>query len=93
MIDCNYFYYLFKIYIKKKKNETYFLSRFKHRNPEDSNEVPNGFLSDINRDSKKEIVAYIDSSLEKVSKPLEKMQFERIGFFCVDFDTKPNKVR
>lgn len=65
---------------------------FKHRNPEDTNEVPNGFLSDINPDSKKEIVAYIDSSLEKVSKPLEKIQFERIGFFCVDFDAKPNKV-
>lgn len=65
---------------------------FKHRNPEDTNEVPNGFLSDINHDSKKEVVAYIDSSLEKVSKPLDKMQFERIGFFCVDFNSKPNKV-
>lgn len=65
---------------------------FKHKNPEDSSEVPNGFLSDINPESKKEVVAYIDSSLEKVSKPLEKFQFERIGFFCVDSDTKSGKV-
>ncbi|XP_033229804.1 probable glutamine--tRNA ligase [Belonocnema kinseyi] len=65
---------------------------FKHKNPEDMNEVPNGYLSDINPESKKEVVAYIDSSLEKQSKPLEKFQFERIGFFCADTDSKSGKV-
>lgn len=64
---------------------------FKHKNPEDVNEVPNGFLSDINPSSKKEIVGYIDASLAKVAKPFDKFQFERIGFFSVDPDAKPGK--
>ena len=66
--------------------------RFKHKNPEDVYEVPHGFLSDINPFSKKEIVAYMDNSLAKTAKVYDKFQFERIGFFSVDPDTKPNKV-
>lgn len=66
--------------------------RFKHKNPEDTNEVPHGFLSDINPSSKKEIVAYMDNSLAKTAKVYDKFQFERIGFFSVDSDTKLNKV-
>ncbi|EFN60585.1 Probable glutaminyl-tRNA synthetase [Camponotus floridanus] len=65
---------------------------FKHKNPEDTNEVPNGFLSDINPISKKEIVAYMDESLSKTAKVYDKIQFERIGFFSVDPDTKPGKL-
>lgn len=65
---------------------------FQHKNPEDVNEVPNGFLSDINVKSKKEVVAYIDKNLEKIVKPFDKYQFERIGFFSVDPDTKPEKT-
>ncbi|XP_071646231.1 probable glutamine--tRNA ligase [Temnothorax longispinosus] len=65
---------------------------FKHKNPEDTNEVPHGFLSDINPSSKKEIVAYMDNSLAKTAKIYDKFQFERIGFFSVDPDTKPNKL-
>ncbi|XP_076160677.1 glutaminyl-tRNA synthetase isoform X2 [Ptiloglossa arizonensis] len=65
---------------------------FKHKNPEDLNEVPNGFLSDINPGSKKEIVGYIDASLANVVKPFEKFQFERIGFFSLDPDTVPGKL-
>ncbi|CAK9807281.1 Probable glutamine--tRNA ligase [Anthophora plagiata] len=65
---------------------------FKHKNPEDPNEVPNGFLSDVNPVSKKEIVAYVDASLAKSAKPFDKFQFERIGFFSVDPDTRPGKL-
>ncbi|XP_018342396.1 PREDICTED: probable glutamine--tRNA ligase [Trachymyrmex septentrionalis] len=65
---------------------------FKHKNPEDVHEVPHGFLSDINPFSKKEIVAYMDNSLAKTAKVYDKFQFERIGFFSVDPDTKPNKL-
>ncbi|XP_014606165.1 PREDICTED: probable glutamine--tRNA ligase [Polistes canadensis] len=65
---------------------------FKHKNPEDPNEVPNGFLSDINLNSKKEIVGYLDANLANVVKPFDKFQFERVGFFSVDPDTKHGKV-
>ncbi|XP_623880.1 probable glutamine--tRNA ligase isoform X2 [Apis mellifera] len=65
---------------------------FKHKNPEDINEVPNGFLSDINSVTKKEIVGYIDKSLANSAKIFEKYQFERIGFFSVDPDTLPGKL-
>lgn len=65
---------------------------FMHKNPEDSNEVPNGFLSDVNPASKKEIVGYIDASLADLAKPFDKFQFERIGFFSVDPDTTSEKL-
>ncbi|XP_015434585.1 PREDICTED: probable glutamine--tRNA ligase [Dufourea novaeangliae] len=65
---------------------------FKHKNPEDSNEVPNGFLSDINPSNKKEIVGYIDASLMNLAKPFDKFQFERIGFFSTDPDTTSEKL-
>lgn len=69
-----------------------YIFRFKHKNPEDPNEVPNGFLSDINPNSKKEIVGYLDANLANVVKPFDKFQFERVGFFSVDPDTKNGKV-
>ncbi|XP_022187342.2 probable glutamine--tRNA ligase [Nilaparvata lugens] len=64
---------------------------FKHKNPEDPSEVPGGFLSDINNDSLTVIDAYADSSIRNC-KVFEKFQFERIGFFSVDPDTKTSKV-
>lgn len=57
---------------------------FHHRNPEDPNEVPNGFLSDINFNSKTEAIAFIDQEFKSSLKPFAKFQFERIGFFSVD---------
>jgi glutaminyl-tRNA synthetase len=36
---------------------------FKHRNPEDSNEVPGGFLSDINENTLSEKTAYADKHI------------------------------
>lgn len=65
---------------------------FIHKNPEDINEVPNGFLSDINPVSKKEVVGYVDASLISVAKPFTQFQFERIGFFSVDPDSRPDRV-
>lgn len=65
---------------------------FNHKNPEDPSEVPNGFLSDINPLSKKEIVGYVDESLANSAKPFDKFQFERIGFFSVDPDSTSGKL-
>ncbi|XP_075238184.1 glutaminyl-tRNA synthetase [Lycorma delicatula] len=59
---------------------------FNHKNPEDPNEVPDGFLSDVNRDSLSILNAFGDVSILKV-KPFDKFQFERIGFFSVDPDS------
>lgn len=59
---------------------------FLHKNPEDSNEVPNGYLSDINPDSLKVSIGYADSGFSSV-KPYDRFQFERVGFFTVDKDS------
>lgn len=60
---------------------------FKHKNPEDVNEVPGGFLDDCNLDSMKILAAYADASI-KNAKVYDKYQFERIGFFSVDPDSR-----
>ena len=36
--------------------------------------------------------AVVDSTVLG-AEPLSRFQFERIGYFCVDFDSKPDKVR
>ncbi|XP_030374880.1 probable glutamine--tRNA ligase [Scaptodrosophila lebanonensis] len=64
---------------------------FKHKNPEDPNEVPNGFLSDINEHSMSMVSAYADRALNGV-KVYDKFQFERIGFFSVDPDSQPTHL-
>ncbi|KAL1518260.1 hypothetical protein ABEB36_001908 [Hypothenemus hampei] len=61
-------------------------SLFKHKNPEDQNEVPNGFLSDCDSDSMKVLRSFADKSLAKAT-VLERFQFERVGFFAIDPDT------
>lgn len=61
---------------------------FKHKNPEDPNEVPNGFISDCNSNTLTVIKeAFVDASV-KYAKPYDKFQFERVGFFSVDPDSK-----
>lgn len=60
---------------------------FIHKNPEDTNEVPNGFLSDCNPNSLKIVSSYADASLAANLKAYDRFQFERIGFFSVDLDT------
>lgn len=66
-------------------------SLFKHKNPEDPNEVPGGFLTDCNLNSLKVLNSYADASLTK-AKVYDKFQFERTGFFCVDSDTTTEKL-
>ncbi|XP_033163228.1 probable glutamine--tRNA ligase [Drosophila mauritiana] len=64
---------------------------FKHKNPEDPNEVPGGFLSDISEQSISVVVAFADRALNQ-AKVYNKFQFERIGFFSVDPDTSANHL-
>lgn len=65
---------------------------FNHKNPEDANEVPNGFLSDCNLDSKTVIKnALVDISV-KYAQPYQQFQFERVGFFSVDTDSRIGKL-
>lgn len=59
---------------------------FMHKNPEDTNEVPAGFLSDCNPESLKIITAYADASL-RTAEIYDKYQFERVGYFSVDPDS------
>lgn len=61
-------------------------SLFKHKNPEDVNEVPGGFLSDCNKNSMEVLRAFASNSLKNV-KVYDKFQFERIGYFSVDPDS------
>jgi len=60
---------------------------FKHKNPEDPNEVPNGFLSDINENSLTVLPEALADKHISGAKVLDKFQFERSGFFSVDPDT------
>ncbi|ALC46632.1 Aats-gln [Drosophila busckii] len=64
---------------------------FKHKNPEDPNEVPGGFLSDIAENTMSVLRAYADRALSCV-KAYDKFQFERIGFFSVDPDTTAKQI-
>nr|CAG4638260.1 EOG090X01EL [Cyclestheria hislopi] len=64
---------------------------FNHKNPEDPNEVPAGFLSDINHNSLTVAQGLADSSISG-AKVYDKFQFERLGFFSVDPDTSAEKI-
>ncbi|VEN41917.1 unnamed protein product [Callosobruchus maculatus] len=64
---------------------------FKHKNPEDPNEVPGGFLSDCSSDSLRVLRSFADKSLKGI-KIYDKFQFERVGFFSVDPDTTDKKL-
>ncbi|VVC36997.1 Hypothetical protein CINCED_3A023917 [Cinara cedri] len=64
---------------------------FIHKNPEDTEQVPNGYLSDINPDSLKIVKAYADEYISN-SPVLKNYQFERLGYFCVDSDTNDTEL-
>ena len=53
--------------------------------------VPGGFVTDCNRDSLKVITALVDRSVEGAVE-LDKFQFERIGYFCVDENSTENRL-
>ncbi|XP_014282529.1 probable glutamine--tRNA ligase [Halyomorpha halys] len=65
---------------------------FKHKNPEDPEEVPGGFLSDITENSLVEKKAYCDNYLIKLAKHFTQFQFERIGYFSVDPDSNGSNI-
>jgi glutaminyl-tRNA synthetase len=63
---------------------------FKNENPED---YPEGmdYKVNLNPDSLKVTDYYVEPSL-KEAKKLDKFQFERIGYFSVDYDSTPDKL-
>lgn len=62
---------------------------FNHKNPEDSTEVPGGFVSDCNLQSLRVLPdALVERSLLITKcKVFDKFQFERLGYFSVDPDS------
>uniref|UniRef100_A0A3P8X3B2 glutamine--tRNA ligase n=1 Tax=Cynoglossus semilaevis TaxID=244447 RepID=A0A3P8X3B2_CYNSE len=65
---------------------------FLHKHPEDTSEVPNGFLTDINPDSLHVISSALVDTSVKGAKSLDKFQFERLGYFSVDPDSTADKM-
>ncbi|MBN1988759.1 MAG: glutamine--tRNA ligase/YqeY domain fusion protein [Bacteroidales bacterium] len=59
----------------------------------DPNDVPDGedWKTAINPESLKVITAYVEPELAKAD-VLDKFQFERMGYFCVDTDSTPEKM-
>ncbi|NDI98521.1 glutamine--tRNA ligase/YqeY domain fusion protein [Flavobacterium sp. LaA7.5] len=62
---------------------------FTHENPDGDKEVD--FKSYINPNSLEVIKGYLEPSLKDV-KEGEQYQFQRLGYFCVDRDTTPEKI-
>lgn len=69
----------------------FLLDRFLHKNPEDVNEVPGGFLSDINPLSLTIHNSLADKYISS-AQVYNKFQFERIGYFSVDSDSSSKMV-
>ena len=63
---------------------------FKTERPDD---VPEGedFMQNLNPDSLKLVKGYLEPSLKDAC-VLDKLQFERLGYFCVDPDSAPGKL-
>ena len=59
----------------------------------DPEDVPDGqdFTVNLNPDSMKIAACKVEPSLAS-AKPLDRFQFERIGYFCVDSDSAPGKL-
>uniref|UniRef100_A0A672ZWF7 Glutamine--tRNA ligase n=1 Tax=Sphaeramia orbicularis TaxID=375764 RepID=A0A672ZWF7_9TELE len=64
---------------------------FLHKHPEDTSEVPNGFLSDINPNSLQVITSALVDTSVKGAKVFDKFQFERVGYFSLDPDSTADK--
>ncbi len=62
-------------------------------NTADPYDHPEGesFLSNLNSDSLKITTGYIEPEI-KNAKPFEKFQFERLGYFCVDPDSREERT-
>jgi glutaminyl-tRNA synthetase len=63
---------------------------FLSESPED---VPEGedYKKNLNPDSLKVIKGFVESSVAG-TQPLDKFQFERLGYFCADSDSKPGQL-
>lgn len=59
----------------------------------DPDDVPEGvdWKTGINPDSLKVVEGLVEPALQNVS-PLDRFQFERLGYFSVDYDSKPDKL-
>ena len=60
---------------------------FHSENPEESGD----FLADLNPDSLKVSEAKIEPSVRRAA-PMTRFQFERVGYFCVDHDSSPERL-
>ncbi|CAK9291915.1 unnamed protein product [Gordionus sp. m RMFG-2023] len=65
---------------------------FIHKNPDNLTQVPDGFLSDINPNSVKTMPHALADKSVKGSSNFDKFQFERVGYFSVDPDSKLEKM-
>jgi glutaminyl-tRNA synthetase len=63
---------------------------FKSPDPEDVEEGVD-YKINLNPDSLKVIKGYVEESLAD-TKPLDKFQFERLGYFCTDYDSTKGKL-
>ncbi|HLN53628.1 MAG TPA: glutamine--tRNA ligase/YqeY domain fusion protein [Lentimicrobium sp.] len=63
---------------------------FKTPDPEDVEEGVD-YKVNLNSDSLKVVKGYVEESLAS-TKPLDKFQFERIGYFCTDSDSIPGRL-
>jgi glutaminyl-tRNA synthetase len=63
---------------------------FMKENPDDTEEGQD-YKALLNPDSLKVITGYIEPSVT-AAKPMDKYQFERIGYFCADKDSIPGKL-
>lgn len=59
----------------------------------DPDDVPEGtdWKTGINPDSLKVVTGFVEPTLQNVS-ALDRFQFERLGYFSVDYDSKPGKL-
>ena len=60
---------------------------------EDPFEVEEGhdFIENMNKNSLKVVEAYAENNIRNL-KPGQQFQFERVGYFCIDPDTTPEKI-
>ncbi len=62
---------------------------FTHESPDGNKEID--FKEFINPDSLKVITGYVEPSLQ-TTKELDHFQFQRLGYFCTDSDSTPQKL-
>lgn len=60
-------------------------------NKEPDNQKEQDFMDFLNPKSLEVIPAWVEPSLKKVT-PGERLQFQRLGYFCVDTDSKPDQL-